>query len=63
MKLEKETITVEIFHNNIHAYNAVYKALLDASLKQAENYHVNVRLIEDVKYYKAKELNTTSSAE
>ena len=54
MELQKETIIVEIFHNNIHAYNAIFKALLDASLKQAENYHVNVRLIEDVKYCKAK---------
>ena len=43
MKLQKETIIVEIFHSNIAAYNAVYKALLDASLKQAENYHVKVR--------------------
>ena len=54
MNLQKETIIVEIFHNNIYAYNAVYKALLDASLKQGENYHVKVRLIEDVKCCKAK---------
>ena len=63
MKLQKETIIVEIFHNNVHAYNAISKALLDAAIKQAENYHVNVRLIEDVKCCKAKELNTTSRAE
>ena len=63
MELQKETIVVEIFHNNIHAYNAIFKAILDASLKQAENYHVNVRLIEDLKYCKAKELNTTSCTE
>ena len=54
MKLQKETIIVEIFHNNIHAYNAVYKTLLDASLRQAENYHVKVRLIEDVRRCKDK---------
>ena len=63
MKLQKETIIVEIFHNNIHAYNAISKALLDASLKQAENYHVKVRLIEDVKCCKAKELNNPSRTE
>ena len=54
MNLQKETIVVEIFHNNVHAYNAISKALLDASLKQAENYHVKMRLIEDVKYCKDK---------
>lgn len=31
MNLQKETIIVEIFHDNVNAYNAVYKALLDAS--------------------------------
>lgn len=35
MKLQKETITIEIFHNNIHAYNAIYKAISDAALRQA----------------------------
>ena len=54
MKLQKETIIVEIFYDNVNAYNAVYKALLDASLRQAENYHVKVRLIEDVKCCKYK---------
>lgn len=63
MNLQKETIIVEIFHDNVHAYNAISKALLDAAIKQAENYHVNVRLIEDVKYCKAKELNTPSRTE
>ena len=54
MNLQKETIIVEIFHDNVHAYNAISKSLLDASLKQAENYHVKVRLIEDVKCCKDK---------
>ena len=63
MNLQKETIVVEIFHNNIHAYNAISKALFDAAIKQAENYHVKVRLIEDVKCCRVKELNTTSRAE
>ena len=54
MNLQKETIVVEIFHNNVHAYNAISKALLDAAIKQAENYHVNVRLIEDMTNWKAK---------
>ena len=62
MKLQKETIIVEIFYDNVNAYNAVYKALLDASLRQAENYHVKVRLIEDVKCCKDKQLNTPSRA-
>ena len=55
MELQKETIVVEIFHNNIHAYNAVRKALLDAAIKQADNYQIKVRLIEDVEYRKAKD--------
>ena len=63
MNLQKETIIVEIFHDKIHAYNAISKALLDAAIKQTENYHVNVRFIEDVKCCKAKELNTTSRVE
>lgn len=54
MELQKETIIVEIFHDNVHAYNAISKALLDAAVKQAENYHVKVRLIEDIKYCKDK---------
>ena len=54
MNLQKETIIVEIFHDNVHAYNAISKALLDAAIKQAENYHVNVKLIEDVTYCNAK---------
>lgn len=54
MELQKETIIVEIFHDNVHAYNAISKALLDAAIKQAENYHVKVRLIEDVKCCKDK---------
>lgn len=54
MNLQKETIIVEIFHNNVHAYNAISKALLDAAIKQAENYHVKVRFIEDMTSWKAK---------
>lgn len=54
MKLQKETIIIEIFHNNIHAYNSIYKAITDASLKQADNYHVKVRVITDVECNKAK---------
>lgn len=54
MKLQKETIIIEIFHENILAYNEIYKAITDASFKQADNYHVKVRVITDVKCNKAK---------
>lgn len=54
MNNEKETIIIEIFHNNIHVYNAIYKAITDAAFKQADNYHVKVRVITDVECYKAK---------
>lgn len=52
MNNEKETIIIEIFHNNIHAYNAIYKAITDAAFKQADNYHVKVRVITDVDFLK-----------
>ncbi len=48
MKLQKETIVIEIFHNNIHAYNAIYKAIADACKIQADNFHVKTRVITDV---------------
>lgn len=54
MKLQKETITIEIFHNNIHAYNAIYKAISDAALRQADNYHFKIRVITAVESCKAK---------
>lgn len=54
MKLQKETITIEIVHNNIHAYNAIYKAISDAVLRQADNYHVKTRVITAVECCKAK---------
>lgn len=54
MNLQKETITIEIFHNNIHAYNAIYKAISDATLRQADNYHVKTRFITAVESCKAK---------
>ena len=54
MKLQKEKIIIEIFHNNIHAYNAIYKAITDTSFKQANNYHVKVRVITNVECNKAK---------
>lgn len=54
MKLQKETITIEIFHNNIHAYNAIHKAISDAVFIQAENYHVKTRVITAVECCKAK---------
>ena len=54
MKLQKETITIEIFHNNIHAYNAIYKAISDVALRQADNYHVKTRVITAVASCKVK---------
>mgnify|MGYP004465946617 FL=1 len=54
MKLQKETITIEIFHNNIHAYNAIYKAISDATLLGSDNYHVKTRVITAVESCKAK---------
>lgn len=54
MNLQKETITIEIFHNNIHAYNAIYKAISDATLRLADNYHVKTRVITAVESCKAK---------
>lgn len=54
MKLQKETITIEIVHNNIHAYNAIYKAISDAALRQADNYHVKVKVITDVECNETK---------
>ena len=54
MKLQKETITIEIFHNNIHAYNAIYKAISDAAICQADNYPVKIRIITAVGRCKAK---------
>ena len=53
----KDDIIFDIADNHL---NIISKALLDAAIKQAENYQIKVRLIEDVKYCKAKELNTTS---
>ena len=54
MKLQKETITIEIFHNNIHAYNSIYKAISDVALRQADNYHVKTRVITAVESCKVK---------
>lgn len=54
MKLQKETITIEIVHNNIHAYNAIYKAISDAALRQADNYQVKTSVITAVESCKAK---------
>ncbi len=54
MNLQKETITIEIFHKNIYAYNAIYKAISDATLRQADNYHVKTRVITAVESCKAK---------
>lgn len=44
-ELSEEVITVVVYHNNIHAYNAVYKAICDAAIKQADNYHVKTKVI------------------
>ena len=54
MKLQKETIIVEIFNDNVHAYNAIYKAISDAALRQADNYHVKTSVITAVESCKAK---------
>lgn len=54
MKLQKDTITIEIVHNNIHAYNAIYKAISDAALREAYNYHVKVKVITVVKCNETK---------
>lgn len=53
MKLQKDTITIEIVHNNIHAYNAIYKAISDAALREAYNYHVRMKVITALKNCKA----------
>lgn len=48
--LHNDAITIVVHHDNIHAYDAIVKAITDAACKQAENYHVKIEVITKVEY-------------
>ena len=48
--LQNDAITIVVHHDNIHAYDAIVKAITDAACKQAENYHVKIEVITKVEY-------------
>lgn len=50
--LHNDAITIVVHHDNIHAYDAIVKAITDAACKQAENYHVKIEVITKVEYLK-----------
>lgn len=48
--LHNDAIIIVVHHDNIHAYDAIVKAITDAACKQAENYHVKIEVITKVEY-------------
>lgn len=48
--LHNDAITIVVHQDNIHAYDAIVKAITDAACKQAENYHVKIEVITKVEY-------------
>lgn len=45
--LHNDAITIVVHHDNIHAYDAIVKAITDAACKQAENYHVKISALHE----------------
>ena len=59
--LHNDAITIVVHHDNIHAYDAIVKAITDAACKQAENYHVKIEVITKVEYLPCDDSKSSGS--